>query len=353
MVSNSNKSEGEILCISYFDQIIGPNQLYCDEGIRTNGIGHHNLNKILEFNDEPGSFIFAFRKYQTINFIFNIDSKLARGKEELLMITYMIRAAYFRNEIIDVFKYLESKGSILEDYSNDLKKLEELPSILHNKNKSSLDGKIIELGSEEFKNKFLLLHEKYLKKLSPRYGIESPVIIKQVPKKVFIFGERYVGKTTFLKNIEQIQFRNQKNNDLPTRIYELLIDNIEIITYDCIDRNFECERCKNFGGCIKNAQSFILIINANDKKSLIKARENFRNIINKYYEVDNNNKIPLLIIGNKFDNKEEFDSEFLYETFNLEKLKEQGIKVRYDPINIKQEKKKIIEALRWLLRNII
>lgn len=352
MVSNNSKSEGEILCISYFDQIIGPNQLYCNEKISTIGNGHPNLNKILEFNDEPGSFIFAFRKYQTINFIFHVDSNLARGKEELLMITYMIRAAYFRNEIVDVFKYLENKGSILESYSKDLKKLEELPSILHNKNKSSLDGKIIELGSEEFKNKFLLLHEKYLEKLSPRYGIESKLLVKQIPKKVFIFGERYVGKTTFLKNIEQIQFRNQKNNDLPTRIYELLIDNIEIITYDCIDRNFECERCKNFGGCIKNAQSFILIINATDKKSLIKARDNFRNIINKYYEVDNN-KIPLLIIGNKFDNKEEFDSEFLYETFNLGKLKEQGIKVKYAPINVKQEKKKIIEGLRWLLRNII
>lgn len=352
MVSNSSKSEGEILCISYFDQIIGPNQLYCSEPLKRDGIGHPDLNKILEFNDEPGSFIFAFRKYQTINFIFNIDSKLARGSEEILMITYMIRAAYFRNEIIDVFKYLESKSSILEDYAEDLKKLEELPSILHNKNKSRLDGNIIELGTEIFKNKFLLLHQKYLDQLSPRYGIESSVVSKLIPKKVFIFGERYVGKTTFLKNAEQIQFRNQRNNDLPTRIYELLIDNIEIITYDCVERNFECERCKNLGGCIKNAQSFILIINANDKKSLIKAKEKFQNIIDKYYEFENH-KIPILIIGNKFNNKEEYDSEYLYESFNLKELKDSGIKIKYFPINIRQEKKKIIEALRWLIRNMI
>lgn len=51
MVSNNSKSKGEILCISYFDQIIGPNQLYCNEKINTDGISHPNLNKILEFND--------------------------------------------------------------------------------------------------------------------------------------------------------------------------------------------------------------------------------------------------------------------------------------------------------------
>jgi GTPase SAR1 family protein len=352
MVSNSSKFKGEILCISYFDQILGPNQLFCNEALRSDGSGLPNLNNILEFNDEPGSFIFAFRKYQTINFIFYIDSKFARGDAELLMITYMIRAAYFRNEIIDVFKFLDSKNSILEDYAEDLKNLEELPAILHDKNKSSLNGNIIELGSEGFKSKFLDLHKKYLKKLSPNFGIESPINIKQVTKKIFIFGERYVGKTTFLKNVELIQFHNQKNNDLPTRIYELVIDNIEIITYDCIDRNFECERCKNFGGCIKNAQCFILIINANDRKSLIKAKEKFQRIIDRYDEVENH-KIPLLIIGNKFDNKEDFDSEFLNKTFNLKELKELGIKVKYSPINIMQEKKEIIGALRWLITNMI
>jgi len=49
MGSNNSKSKGDILCISYFGQIIGPNQLYCNESLSNDGICHPNLNKILEF----------------------------------------------------------------------------------------------------------------------------------------------------------------------------------------------------------------------------------------------------------------------------------------------------------------
>ena len=58
--------DNQILCISYFDQIIGPNRFFCSEPLKE-GPDSPDLNKILEFNDEEGTFIFAFRKYQTVN----------------------------------------------------------------------------------------------------------------------------------------------------------------------------------------------------------------------------------------------------------------------------------------------
>lgn len=355
-IKNNNNTEArsypkeETLCISYFDQIIGPNQFYCQEPL--SDIEHPNLNRILEFNDEPGSFIFAFRKYQTVNHLFNIPSEYARGGEELLMISYMIRAAYFRNEIVDVFKYLESKKPILESYAEELKKLKELPEILHAKNKSGLNGTILEIGSEKFKKEFLKLYEKYFKELSPKFEIESPLRKKKLTKKIFILGERYAGKTAFLKNVEDIQFHNQINNDLPTMIYEVVIDNLAILTYDCIERDFECDRCKNYGGCMKNAQAFILMLNATDKNSVAGTKEKFQKIVNKCKEIENQ-RVPILIIGNKFDDKEEFDSDYVYNAFNLKELQDCGMKIKYFPINVIKENNKIMQALRWLVRHMI
>ena len=96
-----------ILALNYFDSILGPNLLYSSSPLIPKE--HPDLSRILEFTEEEGSFIFTFRKYQTINHIFYIDSEFARGGKELLMITYMIRAAYFKDEITDVYNYLSSK----------------------------------------------------------------------------------------------------------------------------------------------------------------------------------------------------------------------------------------------------
>jgi hypothetical protein len=355
-IKNNNSSESEaypkeeILCISYFDQVIGPNQFYCKVPI--NEMEQPNLNRILEFNEEPGSFIFAFRKYQTVNHLFNIKSDYARGGEELFMISYMIRAAYFRNEIVDVFKYLESKKPILESYAEELKNLKELPEILHNKNRSGLKGDILKMGSQNFKKEFLKLYEKYFQELSPQFELESPLKVKQVPKKIFILGERFAGKTAFLSSIEDIQFHNQINNDLPTMIYEVVIDNLVILTYDCIERDFECNRCENYGSCIKNAQGFIVIINASDKNNIAASLEKFNKIVNKCEEIENP-KVPILIVGNKFNDKEEIDSDYINKMFNLNELKECGMKIKYYPMNVLKDNDMIMKALRWLVRHMI
>ena len=62
---------------------------------------------------------------------------------------------------------------------------------------------------------------------------------------------------------------------------------------------------------------------------------------------------PILIIGNKFFDKEDITPEFVYETFEIEQLKELGIKVHYFPINILKEDEKVMEAIRWLIKKII
>jgi len=87
-------SADQILTLSYFDQIIGPTIFYSSELIE-DVVGAPDLDRILEFVEEEGPFIFAARKYQTVNHLFYVDSKFARGGKELLMISYMIKPASF------------------------------------------------------------------------------------------------------------------------------------------------------------------------------------------------------------------------------------------------------------------
>ncbi|GAH86016.1 unnamed protein product, partial [marine sediment metagenome] len=62
---------------------------------------------------------------------------------------------------------------------------------------------------------------------------------------------------------------------------------------------------------------------------------------------------PILIIGNKFYDKEELETEFIYETFEIEELRELGVKIEYFPINILKEDEKTMDALRWLIKTIV
>ena len=342
-------SQDQILCISYFDHIIGPNTLYCSEPL-LNSIETPDLGRILEFNEEPGTFIFAYRKYQTVNHIFYIDSKLARGGKDLMMISYLIRTAIFKDEIVDVFKYLDSKAPILEEFASEMKKLKEISRLLHAE--KSANESILDLANERLKKEFLRIFNKYYRKLTPRFQFEPPLKGKQYIKKIYIIGAPKAGKSTFLKNIELIQFLNIKNNEISTRMLEVLIENLEILNYDDDKKEFKCKFFDNFGDCIKNAQGFIVLANITDKSSINITKQLFNIIKDKCIEL-RNQMLPVLIVGNKFDNKEKYNTEYIFQNFNLGDLEQKGVNFKYSPLNIMTEDEDIMKLLRWLIKNIL
>ena len=177
------------------------------------------------------------------------------------MITYMIRSAIFKNEIPDVFKYLDSKTLLLEEYASKLRKLDGLIEIIHGQKDLKSQKDLLSITSTKFKNEFIKIFNLYFKQLSPLSHLDSPLRNLPTSKKIYIFGPKNSGKTTFLKNLEMIQFNRQRNNDIQTRIYEVVIDNIEILMFNKDKKEFECEGKKNFTECVKNDQGFILMIN--------------------------------------------------------------------------------------------
>ncbi|MFX1278490.1 MAG: ADP-ribosylation factor-like protein [Promethearchaeota archaeon] len=344
-------SQDQILSVSYFDHVIGPNLFYSSEPL-DEVIGAPDLDKILEFNDEEGTFIFAYRKYQTVNHLFYLDSKFARGGKELMMITFMIRTAFFKDEIVDVFKYLDSKGPILEEFAEEIKKLSNITSLLHESKHADSKGNVLLYADDKLKDAFLIIFNKYFNKLTPRYRVETPIKDKKLIKKVFIVGSLQSGKKTLLKNIEFIQFLNIKDNDLATRILEVIIENLEILNFDEEKCEFGCKAFKSFDECITHTQGIILIFKLSENKSIIDAKNMLQVIEEKYHEM-NVDPVPILIIGNKFDIEEEDKKDYIYNLFEIQNLKGMGRRIRYFPIKILEEDDRVMKSLRWMIKNIL
>lgn len=188
------------LILSYFDEIRGPKIFHSNNVLKS--IEQPDLEKILDvldYNIGGETYTFAFRKHQIINYLFYIDNKFARGRQDLLMISYVIEPEYFRKKNIDIFKYLESKKEILEEYAEELKKLNEFPGILHNRNNQY---------SKRFEKTFLELFNKYSEILTPNFinefekwtpiQLQCPVCKEQ---KLIEIPERIINQENNLTNI--------------------------------------------------------------------------------------------------------------------------------------------------------
>ena len=194
------------LIISYFNEIKGPKIFYCKNLLSS--IKQADLEKILDvldYNIGEETYIFAFRKHQIINYLFYINSKFARGGQDLIMISYVIEPTCFRKKFIDEFRYLESRKKILEEYAKKLKSFYELPSILHNQNNVLGTNPI---DTIEFWNSFKELYNKYSKILTPTLidEFEKWIYIKpQCPicneKKGIEIPERIINVNKNLTNI--------------------------------------------------------------------------------------------------------------------------------------------------------
>jgi hypothetical protein len=69
--------------------------------------------------------------------------------------------------------------------------------------------------------------------------------------------------------------------------------------------------------------------------------------------VSENQRIPVIIVGNKFNNIDEIKQEEIYSYLDFERLSSCGIKIKYFPMNLMKENEKVMDALRWLTRHIV
>jgi len=154
------------LLLSFFNQRKGPDILF--KGVDLNNIEESELDAILQnldYNFEEETFIFGFRKNLILNYLFNIYSDFARSKQVLIMISYIIREDYIREQNIDTLRLMESKKRILKEFGEELKNMVNLPIVIR---KIEDPGCNISVSMfNEYKEDFYKIYRNYYEKLEP------------------------------------------------------------------------------------------------------------------------------------------------------------------------------------------
>ena len=154
------------LLLSFFNQRKGPDILF--KGVDSKNIEETELDAILQnldYDFEEETFIFGFRKNWILNYLFNIFSNYARSKQNLLMLSYIIREDYISEQNIDTLRLLESKKYILKEFGEKLKNLEYLPKFIRKIEDPGCD--ISDSKHNQYKKDFYELYQKYFEKLEP------------------------------------------------------------------------------------------------------------------------------------------------------------------------------------------
>ncbi|MBN1800783.1 MAG: hypothetical protein JW891_04710 [Candidatus Lokiarchaeota archaeon] len=332
----------KFLVISYFDMKIGPNTLYTRSDISTI-YGFPDLSKILDFSNKDGTFLFSFRKFQTINTVFNMRSDIARGGTDLLMISCIVRASYFKNELTDIFKYLESKKVYLDKFASELKALPNFNSILYKYKQNPSVAQFTRYCKEENVN-FFSVYDRYHDLIFPESEIKLITQDINLKKKIFLIGPKGSGKDTYLRNIETLQFFSENNLDIPTRIMGIMLDNI--VASDAID--FFKGKTR-----LDKAQAVIFIVKDTDGKTSIVVKSFIEKFMSSY-SGQLFGKIPLLIINNEVEGmgKAPLREEEIKEIFRKQEFNEQEIPFKYYSLNVIKEDPLLLEPLKWIIKEI-
>jgi GTPase SAR1 family protein len=212
---------------------------------------------------------------------------------------------------------------------------------------------LLPLSDEEFKRTFLEIYEKYFNLLSPQFELPEITRTQPIMKKIFLFGTPNSGKTTFIRNVEVIQFYQQNKNDLYVKFYDAIVDNFEILTDECFKTDFNCVKCKSLGNCTENTQALILVVNLTNKKSLDDSKKLLDRVVDNW-DLTEKDEIPLIIIGNLFEEKErEIAREDLFEYFDIERFKLEGINLNYFEIDVMRDNEGLSRVLRHIAKSII
>lgn len=353
----------KFLVISYFDINIEPNILYSNKDI-SNIYGFPDLKKILEFSELDGTFLFSFRRFQTINTIFNMESDIAREGKDMFMISCIIRASYFKNAVTDIYKYLETKTNILEKFAAEIKLLPNFNLILQKYKENPIIEQFKEYPSfnlilhkykenptidqfkeycEEFKVDFFSIYDRFFDLIFPASDIRLITQDTNLKKKILLLGPEGSGKETFLRSIEVLQFKSQNKLDIPTRILEIIIDNIIISN--------PSEFLNGKVG-LDIAQAVILIIKNIDKNTFNEVNLLIEKFISSYSS-QKFGKVPLLIINNAIKDQTPLrEKEIKKNISNLKGLNKEKIPIKYYSLNVLIEEPELLEPLKWLIKEI-
>jgi len=341
----------EYLCISYFDNIIGPNTFFCNEELSSDP-ERPNLGRILEFAEDETTFILAFTNFQTVNHIFLNNNPQTRGGEDLLMVSYLIRGDSIKDDISDIFNHLNSKKPILKDFAEKLTQLEELPEIIVKNKQKNLTKGLDRLGSRGFQEKFHHLVNETMQDLKTKKNSEQDDSLETI-KKLFILGAYKAGKKTFLDQVKAIQSKLYDSADLSTKIFDVVLENVEVLKEKCYDDLLQCKQCEVNNRCITQAQGFVIIFDNSRKGSTKKVKDQYRKIAKEICKLNPQKGIPVLLIANKFDKNNGLTLTTLSNEWKEKQGKECNIVTKHIELDLKNDSNTLQRSFQWLIKQMI
>jgi GTPase SAR1 family protein len=172
-------------------------------------------------------------------------------------------------------------------------------------------------------------------------------------KKLFILGAYRAGKKTFLDQVKAIQSNLQRNSELSTRIFEVVLENIEVLKEKCYDDLLQCKQCEVNNRCITQAQGFIIIFDNSRNKSTRKVQDQYRKIAKEICKLNPQKDIPVLLIGNKFNEHNGLNSTALSNEWKEKQGKECSIITKHIEVDLKNDRDSLQRSFQWLIKQMI
>ena len=133
---------------------------------------------------------------------------------------------------------------------------------------------------------------------------------------IIILGIEKAGKSSILRRYKSDQFESGEKPTLGTQISKIVVDNADFIFYDLGGQGI-LRKAWYDRGMMPKAIIFVVDCTLPVKK-LVEVQKEFKNVLDFYYSREigrNRSGIPLLILGNKIDLKEDLSPYFLNELF--------------------------------------
>ncbi|MFW9882325.1 MAG: ADP-ribosylation factor family protein, partial [Candidatus Thorarchaeota archaeon] len=261
----------KIIILSHFDPRFGPKiLLQAPESLKKSDFD--SLPALMDLYNE-GFFIHTFGNYKSANYIFNIFSKEARGRTEMLLISIVF-------DINNNINFNLTK-ELLEGFVREFENIEGVYKAFHAENIQYEDAAE---KLDNIKELFFTLYNSIP---------EENIMYKLKDGKILVFGLSYAGKTTLINCLKD----GMSKKTFPTTyidVSRIVINNVSLFTYDTPGQIKFRNLWKPY---LKNQDGLVFVLDIANKEQYSAAREILHNVVN----LPNMKGLPLLILFNKID----------------------------------------------------
>lgn len=261
----------KVLVLSHFDPLYGPNVvLKAPKSIED--VELEQIPALMDLYDE-GFFVHMFGNFKSANYIFDIPSEFARGKNEMLLISILV-------DIDSQINFNLSK-KLLEGFGEAIK---EIPDVT----KAFYINSDVREGDESKLNEIQDLLFTFFQSIP-----EENVIYERKDAKILVYGLYQAGKTTLIN----CQRKLASKRTIPTiniDISRILVNNISLFTYDTPGQIKFRDLWTPY---LKNQDGLVFVLDISDVEKYAEARSVLHNIATK----PQLKKVPLLVLFNKVD----------------------------------------------------